>query len=186
VVNIGCGLDTTYERVDNGALRWYDLDMPDTLELRTKIIPGKERSKYLAGSVFETSWFDKVEVEDNVFFIASGVFYFFEESQIRELFLKIADRFPGSEIIFDASSPFGVRMANRMVIKRGGMDESSFLKWGLRRSKRIEQWDSRLKVLEEYSYFRNLEKGNIGLLTKAKALLWDILWLSYMVHLRFG
>jgi len=28
VVNIGAGLDTTFYRVDNGAIQWYDLDLP--------------------------------------------------------------------------------------------------------------------------------------------------------------
>ena len=32
IVNIGCGLDTTFERVDNGKIHWYDLDLPDTIE----------------------------------------------------------------------------------------------------------------------------------------------------------
>lgn len=32
--NLGCGLDTTFERVDNGLLQWYDLDLPDAVELR--------------------------------------------------------------------------------------------------------------------------------------------------------
>jgi O-methyltransferase involved in polyketide biosynthesis len=38
IVNIGCGLDTTFERTDNGTIRWYDLDLPDTIELRKKIL----------------------------------------------------------------------------------------------------------------------------------------------------
>src|SRR5512132_3573025 len=29
VVHIGCGLDTRFERVDNGQVEWFDLDMPD-------------------------------------------------------------------------------------------------------------------------------------------------------------
>ena len=36
IVNIGCGLDTTFERVDNGRLTWYDLDLPDVIDLRRK------------------------------------------------------------------------------------------------------------------------------------------------------
>ncbi|MGE5410463.1 MAG: class I SAM-dependent methyltransferase, partial [Clostridiales bacterium] len=36
IVNVGCGLDTTFDRVDNGSLRWYDLDLPDVIELREK------------------------------------------------------------------------------------------------------------------------------------------------------
>jgi len=28
VINIGAGLDTTFYRVDNGTIHWYDLDLP--------------------------------------------------------------------------------------------------------------------------------------------------------------
>jgi O-methyltransferase involved in polyketide biosynthesis len=38
VVHIGCGLDTRFERVDNGSVEWFDLDMPDVMELRQKFI----------------------------------------------------------------------------------------------------------------------------------------------------
>jgi O-methyltransferase involved in polyketide biosynthesis len=34
VVHIGCGLDTRFERVDNGQVEWFDLDMPDVIKLR--------------------------------------------------------------------------------------------------------------------------------------------------------
>src|SRR5512137_467539 len=31
VVHIGCGLDTRFERVDNGRVEWYDLDLPEVI-----------------------------------------------------------------------------------------------------------------------------------------------------------
>jgi O-methyltransferase involved in polyketide biosynthesis len=187
VVNIGCGLDTTFERVDNGVLRWYDLDLPDVIDLRFKLIPMNERRKYIASSAFDTRWFDEILVKDNVLFIAAGVLYYFEEAQIKRLFFKMADRFPRSEIIFDISSSFGVKMANRMVIKRSGMDEKSFLKWGLNNAHQIEKWDKRMKVLDAYPYFCSVDikKGGMGLRIKFKITLFNFFKASYMVHLKF-
>jgi len=34
IVNIGASLDTTFFRVDNGRIKWYDLDLPNSIELR--------------------------------------------------------------------------------------------------------------------------------------------------------
>lgn len=34
VVHIGCGLDTRFQRVDNGSVRWYDLDLPAVIDQR--------------------------------------------------------------------------------------------------------------------------------------------------------
>lgn len=43
IVNIGCGLDTTYERLNSGSILWYDLDLPyDPLKMH---ILKKDRSK---------------------------------------------------------------------------------------------------------------------------------------------
>src|SRR5512143_3085633 len=47
VVHIGCGLDTRFERLgcnqpDNGRVEWYDLDLPDVIELRRKLVGGEE------------------------------------------------------------------------------------------------------------------------------------------------
>jgi O-methyltransferase involved in polyketide biosynthesis len=44
VVQIGCGLDTRFERVDNGLVEWYDLDLPEVIEFRRKLIPLTERN----------------------------------------------------------------------------------------------------------------------------------------------
>ena len=41
VVHIGCGLDTRFERVDNGQVEWYDLDLPDVIELHRRMIGGE-------------------------------------------------------------------------------------------------------------------------------------------------
>ena len=38
VVHIGCGLDARFERVDNGQVIWYDLDLPEVVELRRKLL----------------------------------------------------------------------------------------------------------------------------------------------------
>ena len=37
VVHIRCGLDSRFERVDNGRVEWYDLDLPDVIGLRRKL-----------------------------------------------------------------------------------------------------------------------------------------------------
>jgi O-methyltransferase involved in polyketide biosynthesis len=77
IVNIGCGLDTTFERIDNGRLKWYDLDLPDVIELRSMFVKENERRKFIATSFLEKEWLKKIEVRGNVLFIAAGVFYYF-------------------------------------------------------------------------------------------------------------
>jgi O-methyltransferase involved in polyketide biosynthesis len=183
IVNVGCGLDTTFERTDNGKLTWYDLDLPDVIELRRKFIQESERRKFIASSFLDKEWLDKIEVKGNDLFIAAGVLYYFEESQIKNFIICLADKFPGSEILFDVASPIGVRIANKKVVESSGLDERSHLKWGLANKKDIPVWDSRIKIIHTYYYFRTLQMSLRNILM---GTLSDYLGIQYMLHLKLG
>ncbi|MBN1267413.1 MAG: class I SAM-dependent methyltransferase [Anaerolineales bacterium] len=180
VVNIGCGLDTTFERVDNGRLRWYDLDMPDVIKLRSLFMEENKRRSMIASSFLDTWWLEEITVEENVFFLAAGIFYYFEEDTIKEFVLRLVDRFPGSELLFDASSPIGVRVANKKVIENSGLDEKSNLVWGLEKKEDLLAWHERLRILHTYYYYQSHVHG---LRNKLMGLLSDYLGIQYMIHL---
>ena len=183
IVNIGCGLDTTFERTDNGRLRWYDLDLPDVIALRRRFVEETERRRFVAASFLEDDWLDLIEVSGNVLFMAAGVFYYFEEPEIKAFIVRLADRYPGSEIVFDASSPVGVKICNKRVVDRSGLDERSHLVWGLRRTDDIASWDPRIRILDTYHYYRTEVSG---LRNKLMGMLADFLRIQYMIHLRLG
>jgi O-methyltransferase involved in polyketide biosynthesis len=183
IVNLGCGLDTTFERVDNRTLRWYDLDLPDVIELRSEYIQVGPRRRFIACSVLDNKWMDQLEVADSALFVAAGVLYYLEEGQVRTVLTKLADRFPSSEIVFDACSPRGLKIANKRVIRGGGMDASAQLKWGIRRAIEIEKWDRRITLLADYPIFRGL-KGTLSWKEKWGTFLSDTLRIMSMVQLR--
>jgi O-methyltransferase involved in polyketide biosynthesis len=66
IVNIGCGLDTTFDRVDNGKLLRYDLDLPDAIEFRRKFIQESERRKFISRSFLDESWFSEIKNKEHV------------------------------------------------------------------------------------------------------------------------
>jgi O-methyltransferase involved in polyketide biosynthesis len=105
VVNIGAGLDTTFYRVDNGLIHWYDLDLPPVIAIRRRLVPEPDRVAYIAKSFLDASWCKDIRyTADGVFVIAGGVFHFFEESQVKQFFSMLADNFDGSEIVFNVIS----------------------------------------------------------------------------------
>jgi len=105
VVNIGAGLDTTFYRVDNGLIHWYDLDLPAVIDVRRQLLPEPDRVTYIAKSFLDPSWCKDVKhTEDGVFILAGGVLHFFEESQVKQFFSILADNFDGGEIVFNALS----------------------------------------------------------------------------------
>ena len=79
VVHIGCGLDSRFERVDNGQVEWYDLDFPHVIDLRRKFI-GDEKERYhlLDCSVIDNAWMDTLSAHRQrpFLFLAEGVFMY--------------------------------------------------------------------------------------------------------------
>jgi O-methyltransferase involved in polyketide biosynthesis len=183
IVNIGCGLDTTFERTDNGRLMWYDLDLPDVIELRSKFVQENERRKFIISSFLEKEWLEKIEVSGNVLFVSAGVFYFFEEKIIKDFIIRLIDAYPNSEILFDVSSPLGVKIANKKVLESSGLDEKSHLVWGLENKENILSWDSRISIIDTHYYYRTQVRG---FRNKAMGMLSDFLGIQYMLHLKLG
>jgi O-methyltransferase involved in polyketide biosynthesis len=183
IVNIGCGLDTTFERTDNGMLKWYDLDLPDVIALRSRFLKETERRRFLATSLLEDDWLEVIEVSGNVLFMAAGVFCYFEEPEIKAFVVRLLDRYPGSGLVFDASSPFGVSVCNKRVVDRSGLGEQSHLVWGLKRTNDVASWDPRIEIVGTYYYYRTQVAG---LRNKLVGMLADLLRIQYMIQLRLG
>lgn len=182
IVNIGCGMDTTFDRIDNGTLLWYDLDLPDVIHLRKQFIHETKRRKFISCSFLDNDWLNEVHVEQNVLFNAAEVFYYFEEREVEEFLTRLADRFPGSEVLFDVSSPYGVKVANKLVITKSGMNEKSFLKWGLKNTRSLLTWDERFQLMHTYYYFGKRSRS-LQLRNKLLGLFSDLLRIQYMIHL---
>jgi len=185
VVNLGCGLDTTFERVDNGRLQWFDLDLPDVIALRRNFIHESDRRRFLSSSLLDTAWLACVNRERPVFFTAMGVLYYIPGSQLKSFLKTVADAVPAGEMLFDACSEFGLRTANRRVIRAGGMSESANLVWALGNPRELESWDKRIALIESYPLFRGAKRGH-SLKEKWGMLMSDTLRVMSMVHLRIG
>lgn len=185
VVNLGCGLDTTFERVDNGTLSWYDLDLPDVIELRNRYIEQGPRRKFIACSILDETWMDCLHGAGSILFIAAGVLYYFERDDVKTVLRRMANRFPGSQLCFDACSPRGLKVANKRVIHDTAMDESARLKWALSKATDLKKWDRRITILAEYRIFQGLKSG-VSSKEKWGMFLSDALRIMSMVHLRLG
>ena len=58
VVNVGCGLDTRFQRIGGGKAVFYDMDLPEVIALRRELIPEQPGNAYIAASLLETGWMD--------------------------------------------------------------------------------------------------------------------------------
>ncbi|MGA5503993.1 class I SAM-dependent methyltransferase [Streptomyces umbrinus] len=95
VVEIGTGLNTRYERVDRGRARWFDLDLPDVIDLRRTFFSDAPRRTMVSGSVTDEAWTDTVSQADGpYFFAAEAVLPYLEESEVRHVVDLIANVSP--------------------------------------------------------------------------------------------
>jgi O-methyltransferase involved in polyketide biosynthesis len=102
VTEIGTGLNTRFDRVDNGQVHWIDLDLPDTIELRRRFFADTSRRVMLAASFLDEDWLAAVEARPGpYFFAAEGVLTYLSEAQGTAALARLAARFPGALIALD-------------------------------------------------------------------------------------
>jgi O-methyltransferase involved in polyketide biosynthesis len=153
VVHVGCGLDLRYERVDDGRVEWYDLDLPEVIELRRDLVGDEEGRYHLLGcSVLEDAWLEALNVHAGrpVLFLAENVFVYLEEAQVRSLVLRLRDRFPGAELVFDGWAPYFVWLGN---LQLSNSRFAHLLRWGFWRSRSIERWGEGIRLLGQWGFF---------------------------------
>jgi len=140
------GLGTRFFRLSKHQMHWYELDLPEAIEVRHKLIPIEqaERYHYISKSVLDYSWMDEIDAQSRLLFIAEGLFIYLQEEQIKDLLITLADRFPGSYILFDTVGPIIKRSKQMSYNPITRMNAS--LQWSMIRHKRIEDWDPRLRV----------------------------------------
>lgn len=130
VLHLGCGLDSRAFRLDVPAsVEWYDVDLPQVIELRRRLYAERPHHHTIASSVTDPSMLDAVPAGKPVLVVAEGLTMYLSEQDGERLFRGIVDHFPRGELIFDAFSRLGVRLSNRFnpVVVGAG----AHLEWGI-------------------------------------------------------
>lgn len=148
IVDLGCGLDTRFERVDNGQVEWYGLDLPEVIQLRKELLEETPRSHFIGCSVLDFSWMDALSAQPGrpILFLAEAVLVYLEEADVRRLVQALARRFPGAELVCEAYSPVVVRFHPRpKAVARPH--------WGLKDDRDVEAWAPGIRLLSRWYYF---------------------------------
>lgn len=156
VVHLGCGLDARFQRVDNGQVRWFDLDLPDVIALRRRLLPEADRNRYVAGSAFDPGWMDQLAAADgdSVLVVAEAVLPYFEEAHVRDLIVALRRRFLGAELVTDVCTPLAARLDNLHLLVTGS---KARMRWAVRDPRELEAWGPGIRLVESFSYFDDPE-----------------------------
>ena len=164
VVNIGCGLDSRFLRVDNGRVMFYDLDLPEVIEIKKLFFEENERYHFISSSVLNHEWMSIVlEHEGPFLFVAEGVFMYLDPQDVQSLILKLQSKFPGSELVCEVFNSLWLRkplkrMMNYKMQHQLHLGKDATFHFGIRDSQEMEEWHAGIEFLDDWSYFDSEEK----------------------------
>jgi len=103
VINIACGFDTRYWRIDNKNCRYIELDFPEVISQKKELLKEQLDYEMISCSVLDTTWIDKVTESGNSNFliIAEGLFMYLPEDDAKGLLQEISRKFSHSQFVLD-------------------------------------------------------------------------------------
>ena len=121
IVNLGCGLDTIFDHIDNGRCRFVNIDFPEVIEFRQKLFDPREREINIGKDANDHTWMDGIGYAsgDGVFVMSLGVLFYFQPDDVRRLIDSIGRHFPGAVMCFDYENAKMLAKSNKAVIKTG-------------------------------------------------------------------
>ena len=187
VVNLGCGLDDTFSKCDNGECMGYNIDLPDVIKVRDDLLPAGESEQNIACDLNDFSWMDRIDASGGAVFFAAGVLYYLKTEEVKRLFSAMAERFPGAVLVFDSCNARGAKMMRSTWLKEAGItDVSAF--FSLEDEKELEGWSDHFKSVSAKSYMRGYRDiyKDVGLFHKLMIHFCDNLVKMKIVKIEFG
>ena len=187
VVNLGCGLDNSARLCDNGRIKIYNIDFPDVIELRNKLLPPEEREENIPSDLNNTEWMDKIDSSSGIIFFASGVFYYFLKEQVKSLVCNLESRFPGSVLIFDGANSFAVKTITKTWLKKAEIKNVGAYFSVSNAKKEISPWSNKIDVLSKgYMLgYNNLKDPSVSSFSRFLAKVGDKVMKMQIVKITF-
>jgi O-methyltransferase involved in polyketide biosynthesis len=95
VINLACGFDTRFWRIDHENCRYVEIDLPEVVALKREILIGC--------SVLDAAWIDQVTAHgsSHCLLLAEGLLMFLPQPDVIQLFQRLGQRFTHSQFAFD-------------------------------------------------------------------------------------
>lgn len=146
VVNIACGLDTRCYRL-GGYAHWYNLDLPETIAVREKLLPENGRISQIAMSAME-DWGGEIDEADApALVIIEGLTMYLTEGDVQQIFKVIAGRFRKATVFVETMNPL---MAKRFKEKSIEGSHAKFT-WGVKNGAALAALLPDFRLAEEHS-----------------------------------
>jgi len=158
IINIGSGLDTRYFRVDNGLCQFFDLDLPDMIQLKRHLLKENERYHMIGQSVLDFEWMDQIAKRHlPALILAEGVFMYLPKDKVKALILEMQKRFPDSELVCELTNVtwvegFWGKMTSLKLKHRFNIRQEAGFLFGVSEARQFESWGKGIEFLEKWFY----------------------------------
>lgn len=146
VVNIACGLDTRCYRM-TGYSHWYNLDLPETIAVREKLLPEDGAISQLGMSAMDDWGSAVAETDAPVLIIIEGLTMYLTEADVQRIFAVIAGRFPAATVFVETMNPMVVRRFKEKSIE----GSNAKFTWGVKDGAALAALLPGFALIEEHS-----------------------------------
>lgn len=145
-VNIACGLDTRCYRMQ-GYQHWYNLDLPETIAVREKLLPENGKISQIAMSAMD-DWGGEIKgTSTDVLVIIEGLTMYLSESDVKRIFDIIAARFDRATVLVETMNPMVVKRFKEKSIEAS---KAKFT-WGVKNGAALAALLPDFHLVEEHS-----------------------------------
>lgn len=184
VVFLGAGLETAYHRINNRNANFYQVDLPEVIESRKRVLGKAENETLIPGDMFTLYWVKEIDVSLPTMIVVSGAYQYFEENKIIQMIRQMKDFIPKGELVFDATNSAGLKLANKYVRKTGNLNARMY--FSVDNPKEFAK-ATQTKLLQVDGFFEGALKNcrRLKLKTRIYMYLADKLHRTLVIHLGF-
>ena len=146
VVNIACGLDTRCYRV-SGYSHWYNLDLPETIAVRKRLLPESGSISQIAMSAMD-NWGGEIgKTGTSALVIIEGLTMYLSEADVKRIFAVISGRFDRVTVLVETMNPMVVRRFREKSIEAS----RARFRWGVKDGAALAALLPDFRLVEEHS-----------------------------------
>jgi O-methyltransferase involved in polyketide biosynthesis len=162
IVELGCGLSSRFSRIVNKTVEWFDLDLPEVIDIRNKFFKETPRYHMIASSVLDFKWMEHIPTKD-VLFIAEGLLMYLHEEDVKSLIFKLQQKFPGCELVCEVENTFVINTLKKKRWRKKFQRDHHLgtnvtMYFGIENGNDLEQWGKGIKFLDEWTIFDDHDK----------------------------
>ena len=146
VVNIACGLDTRCYRMA-GYAHWYNLDLPETMAVREKLLPESGPISQIAMSAMDDWGGEIMETGTPVLMVIEGLTMYLSQAEVQRIFAVIKNRFDRVTVLTETMNPMVVKHFKEKSIE----GSNAKFTWGVKNGETLAALLPEFRFVEEHS-----------------------------------